>query len=98
MLVGDFDCFPAVHRGDSLALALAHPPNNLLLRFDSLCGGELATGNMPALDCLELSSREPGIQIAANLAICDLSHAAAKGVSYERPFVDYSFPLEVLVP
>ena len=72
--------------------------NNLLFRLDGFGRSELAAWHPKApLDGQKLSSGETGIQIAANLRIGDLAHAATEPVADQRPLIDDSLPLEVLV-
>ena len=72
--------------------------NNFVFRLDGFGRSELAAWHPNApLDGQKLSRGETGIQIAANLRIGDLAHAATESVSDQCPLIDNSFALEVLV-
>ena len=53
--------------------------------------------SLRTLDDLEFSGGQAGIQVAAYLGIGDLAHAAAEAVADQRPLIDDSLALEVLV-
>ena len=81
-----------------LVLPLAHSAHDLLFGLDGLGGGELAAGHaLRTLDDLEFSGGQAGIQVAAHLGVGDLAHAAAEAVADQRPLIDDSLALEVLV-
>ena len=58
---------------------------------------ELTTGHVRPFDSLKFSGRNSSIQIAANLGIGDVAHAAAESVANQGPLVYDGLALEVLV-
>ena len=72
--------------------------NNLLFRLDGFGRSKLTAWHPKTpLDGKELSCGETGIQIAANLRIGDLTHAATEPVADQSPLIDNGLPFKVFV-
>jgi hypothetical protein len=81
-----------------LVTATAYAADNFLLRRNGLSRGELTTRYMRTLHRLEFSRSNSGIKVAANLGVGDLAHTSPESISDQRPLIDNSFSLEVLIP
>ncbi len=68
-----------------------------MLGGNSLGRCELATGHVRPFYCLEFSGCNSSIQIAANLRIGDVAHAASESITNQGPLVYDGLALEILV-
>src|ERR1700676_3397194 len=98
VLVSNCDGVRARKNRLDMVLALTHPAENLMFRFDGFGGSELTARNAPRpLNDLEFPRSQAGLKIDPDLGMGNFAHAATQPVADQSTFINNRLALEVLV-
>jgi hypothetical protein len=98
VLVGNGNSVRSRKNRLDMVLALTHPAENFMFRFDGFRGGELTARNsLWAMDDLEFPRSQASLKIVTDLGMSNFAHSTTEPIADQSTLVYDCFALEVLV-